>query len=217
MNWIYYAYSAISIISALITAFLAVYTWQRRTAPGAWGFIGLMALTTLWTIGNVMQMHSGFFTQIFWHNSRFACIALIPVPWLVFSWQYDKPQKSFSWRSLAALCVLPGITITVIGYCTLTQRTFETVGWWYWIHTIYSFLLTPDRQFFSWFRVIRQAEAQYRQRECQCLQEEVPCCLSTLHTLTLDLWYGMDYPQQAFHCDRRRFPAEASCNSACLI
>ncbi len=198
MNWIYYAYSAISIISALITAFLAVYTWQRRTAPGAWGFIGLMALTTLWTIGNVMQMHSGFFTQIFWHNSRFACIALIPVPWLVFSWQYDKPQKSFSWRSLAALCVLPGITITVIGYCTLTQRTFETVGWWYWIHTIYSFLLTLIGIFLV-LRVIRQAEAWYRQRGMLVFAGIVlPLLVVTLHTLDWIPWYGMDFTSIAF-------------------
>jgi hypothetical protein len=66
MNWIYHVYSAISILSALITAFLAVYTWQRRTAPGAWGFIGLMALTTLWTN---RECHAacilGFSPQIF--------------------------------------------------------------------------------------------------------------------------------------------------------
>ncbi len=197
-NWVYQAYSLLGILSACITAFLAVYTWKYRTVPGASGFIAFLTITTLWTIGNVMLVNSASSAELFWHNIRFVWIALLPIPWLMFTWQYYDQEKTFSLRSLAALSVLPGITCLVVLHRTFHDKFFDVMNWWYWIHAAYSYFLILLGILFILKAFSRSETWSRRQGFFLLVGIFFPLIVVFLHTFDWIPWYGMDYTSLAF-------------------
>jgi hypothetical protein len=79
MNWLfsstYYFWS--SLLSVLALLFLAIYSWRRRSVPGALPFAVGCAFTALWGVGAILQLTADTIsTQIFWY--KFQGIWVLP-------------------------------------------------------------------------------------------------------------------------------------------
>jgi len=144
--------------SVLVVAGSAVLAWRQRPRPGATAFAVVMVAATWW----VATASVGLFTtdealSVFWGKVEWAGVVSLPVAWLVFALVYTGRSEYVSRRSLAALSVLPAVTLVLAvtnglwhdlvagpptfhaaGSMLLVERSF---GPWYWVHIGYSYLL----------------------------------------------------------------------------
>lgn len=103
------------LVSALLPAALALYTWRHRNVPGATFFALYQAFIALWALFTAIDMaattESG---KIQWHKLE----ALVAIPALVglfcFALEYAKPGKWLTPRNLLLLCLLPFLAIVVM-------------------------------------------------------------------------------------------------------
>ncbi|MFK7804308.1 MAG: histidine kinase N-terminal 7TM domain-containing protein [Anaerolineae bacterium] len=147
--------------TALLTSILAVGSWQRRSM-GTWAnsFTVLLIAAAVWSFGYALEIGlSNLETVILWAKLQYFGIVAAPVAWFTFARQYAGRAKSASnpfesWR--LRLAIIPAITLLLVftneshgliwasteinsagPYSTLVT----TYGGWFWVHSIYSYLL----------------------------------------------------------------------------
>jgi PAS domain S-box-containing protein len=157
MHWQFTLYVLLVIASALISATVAGFLWRRRPAPGATSFCLLSLAVAQWSLAYAFELVSSTFSAaLFWENMEWLGAALAPTLWLVFVLQYTGRVGWLTRRTLALLVVEPLITLLLVWITPLrslvgnnirwnTSGSFsalaETLGPWYWIDIVYSYLL----------------------------------------------------------------------------
>ncbi|MBN1966300.1 MAG: PAS domain-containing protein, partial [Anaerolineae bacterium] len=89
MEWQLNAYVLLMLATASFTAWMTVYVWLRRAAPGARALIVVMAAATLWAFGYALEL--GSTTQdliVFFANVNYFGITALPLAWLAFALNY---------------------------------------------------------------------------------------------------------------------------------
>lgn len=110
MSWAY-AYSPYiwpSLITVLLLLALALYSWQRRTVPGALPFAVGALLGALWGFGSLMEIAAvDAATHIFW--LKFQAVLQLPSVTAItcFVLEYTWPGRWLTRRNLALLMVMP--------------------------------------------------------------------------------------------------------------
>ncbi|NCC31369.1 MAG: PAS domain-containing sensor histidine kinase, partial [Chloroflexia bacterium] len=150
-------YALILIISAFISASLAVYVWQRRASiPSGTLFTLMMLAITTWSLAYGLELASSdFMTMRFWLSVEYFGIATAPVFWLLFTIRYTGGTDWLDdWR-VALLFIVPALTIILnltneLHYFYYTSIELDTSGPfpllalergpWYWFNVIYSYL-----------------------------------------------------------------------------
>lgn len=151
---LYIVYSSTSIAISIVAAFLF---WHRRNAAGAKAMALSMLSAMIWSLGDLLSaLCTGINAKIFWDNTTYIGVVIIPVAWLVYSLQYTKNERYLTRKNLLLLSVIPVITtmliwtnnfhhlfekevsISVAGSLSFTNPTYGT---WFWIHAAYSYTL----------------------------------------------------------------------------
>ncbi len=132
---------------------VALYAWNRRDAPGATAFIGLLCAIGLWSLFSALHVAT---RDAIWSKLRFIPIASVPVTWLVLTLQVTGHAAWLNTRRLVGLFTIPVITqlmIWVNPYGLMWDRypfdlnamgeTTQAVsfGPWFWIYVLYSYIL----------------------------------------------------------------------------
>ena len=154
---IYTLYLTSLILSAAIAVALALYFWRRRHAPGAIPAVCLMLATILWSLGYVLQLGSVELSgQIFATYIQYLGIVTLPVAWLIFSLKYTAFNSWLTRKNLLLLSIIPFTTLILVwtnsfhelvwrGAHLETSGPFiviaKTYAPWFWVHTVYSYLL----------------------------------------------------------------------------
>ena len=157
MYWQYTPYVLPSLVAAAVSAALALYTWQRRPAPGATPFALLMVAVVVWSLGHALELGStDLLTKGFWTKIEFLGVAFVPVMWLAFALQHTGREKWLTTRNLVLLAIEPLVTLLlhwtneVHGLIARDVRLDTsgslpvldfTYGAGFWVHTAYSYLL----------------------------------------------------------------------------
>ncbi len=150
MFWIIFAF----IVSSKCLA-LALYAWRNKDVPAALIFMPFSLLLALWAAGYGMELLSeNITTKLWWGKLQYFGIAPIPAVWFALMLQYAHRTSWLKKRVLAALAVIPTVTLTVIytneahglfwrsaqveawGAITLLELSY---GPWFWVHTVYSY------------------------------------------------------------------------------
>ena len=99
-------------LSALLTAFCALFVWQRRSQPGARAFAMTLAMETLWSTGYTFELASQSLEgKLFWDDVRLlAMVAMMPFT-LLFLWDYEGKAPRRRGTVLAAYMVLPTLAL----------------------------------------------------------------------------------------------------------
>ena len=145
------------LVSALISGWIMIYSWQRGTAPGI-GTLTVMAFAILeWSIGYALEIAGiGLETKVFWGKLQYIGITLVPVSWAAFAYYHTRQGVRSNWRNLAMLMLVPVITV-LLAFTTekhgLLWKTIDTqhvgsfsslavtYGIWFWIYAAYSYIL----------------------------------------------------------------------------
>lgn len=157
MNLEYSPYILPLIIAVLISAFVAVYAWNRRSANGAPALLFLSLAIAEWIVAYAMEVAGvGLSSKLIWGKIQYFGIAFSPYAWLIFSINYSTPSRILSRRTLLFLAAVPAITVLLAlttEWHGLIWQEFHldrqgdfsalgvTHGIWFWIHFAYSYII----------------------------------------------------------------------------
>lgn len=157
MQFQYTPYIIPLIIAALISGWVAVYSWSRRTNLGALALTLLASAVAEWSIGYALEIAGAdLATKVIWGKIQYLGIVLVPLMWVGFAFHHANQAKWLTLRTLVSLSIVPLITF---GLVLTTEKhgmiwseigiartgSFSaldvTYGFWFWIHTLYSYIL----------------------------------------------------------------------------
>jgi PAS domain S-box-containing protein len=146
------------VVTAILLVPLALLLWRRRGAPGVVPLAVLMLGVALWSLAYAFSLAQVTLSaQLFWVNMCYLGIGLVPASWLAFALEYVGLGAWITRRRLALLAIEPLLALTLALSNDLhmlfrsqvrlldvgTYLVLESVlGPAFWLHTIYSYLLT---------------------------------------------------------------------------
>ena len=156
MSWSYTPYSLAPLLAAVSTGALAAYAWSRGTRTGR--IFGLFALAgCLWALCYTLEiLGADLATKLVWAKLSYVGSVAVPVAWLVFTVQYTGREKILTPRLVGLISIIPLTTLLLVlsegshhliwsAVSLDSQGPFQSLGVthgvWFWIHTIYSYLL----------------------------------------------------------------------------
>ena len=144
-------------LSFILTLGLGIYTWNRRTMPGARPFALSMFAAALWATGYGFELALPDLPgKLFWANLQYLSYTSIPVLWLLLCLQFSGNDRWNRPPRLALLLIIPAITLLLIwtnewhglmrrdvhldtsGPVAVIGRTY---GPWAYVHIVYSYVL----------------------------------------------------------------------------
>lgn len=158
MSWQFNLLTLPIIISALIAISLTIYAWRFRTA-GLWvnSFVLLALALATWSIGYVMELTVlELPAKIAWIKFEYLGIVTTPVAWFLFAIQYSGRKRWEGRNYIAAMFIVPAVTLLLVftneahnliwkHYSIVESGPLPFVdveyGFWFWIHSAYSYVL----------------------------------------------------------------------------
>jgi PAS domain S-box-containing protein len=177
MSFAYSPYIIPLLISALISMFVAVYAWMRRSTPSALALFFLALAITEWSLGYVIEIAGADFpTKFLGGKLQYFGIATTPLFWLIFAFTHANLGNRLTFRRIFLLAVIPFITI-ILALTTefhgLIWKEFSVAeyqnfsglavshGLWFWVQSAYSYILLAAGVFIV-FRSIGRMQGLYR-------------------------------------------------------
>ncbi|MEN6328613.1 MAG: histidine kinase N-terminal 7TM domain-containing protein [Syntrophomonas sp.] len=179
MHFQYTPYIWPLIVSAAVTAALAVYAMRHKIVPGAIPFGICMLLTTLWSGSYALEIAGiDLPTKLFWANVQSIAYSLNPVLWLVMVFMFIEREHWVSRRNILILLIIPVITVALAWTNELhglmrqnvsldMEGSFpvivKTYGLWFWIIVAYSYGLNIISEYLLGLS-LRRKSALYREQ-----------------------------------------------------
>ncbi len=143
---------------AALGAYLGIYSWHRRTAPGAKMYAIFMLAMVSYIICYAMEYVSAdLATKIIWSKLEYISPAIVPLAWLGFSFEFTGRARWLSRSKLALLSAMPAITLALVWtneYHGLIWSVIplevgvpfrimlvSTYGAWFWVFWAYNSVL----------------------------------------------------------------------------
>jgi PAS domain S-box-containing protein len=144
-------YAVLLLLAAALAAFIISVAWPRRSAPGAKPLIGFTICIGLWTVTySIHWLTANASARQFWLNATYVGVVFLPVAFLAFALDYTGHGRWLTRRTLAALCVIPVMTLLVLftddgnGLFYGGQRTAGRIfsgGPLFWLNIVYVYSL----------------------------------------------------------------------------
>ena len=150
-------YALILLVSTIISAFVALTVWYRRTSTGGTTLFLLMLAIIEWQLcGAFESIVTSLPAKIFWSKVCYIGSLAAPLLLFVFAIQYTKMEKWLTRKNIALLCTIPAfifiLTLTNewhnliwTSYTPATAPAFNTIiyghGPGFWIMIAYNYLI----------------------------------------------------------------------------
>lgn len=170
-------FSIFLFISALVALTIAVFTWRRRSAPGAKPLFILLITMFIWAGANGLVLEAKDPAwQVFWFNIlTFGAIMGAPAFW-AFGVEFTNRSRWLTQRNILLVSIIPVMSV-ILGWTTDHHGLFYAArdftnklpngdwnfspGPFYWVHIIYSYCISA----FIFILIIRsflQSSSVYR-------------------------------------------------------
>jgi diguanylate cyclase (GGDEF)-like protein/PAS domain S-box-containing protein len=153
-----YTHTVLLLVAGLpLAAYLLWQGWRNRAKPGALPFVVILALSTSWVIGSIFELLSvNLYTKLLWADLQYLPIVFLPVACLAMALDYTGNRAWLTRRNISALSIVPLLSLGLMwtnshhnlmraaawldtdGGHAVIGRTF---GPWFWVHSVYSYLL----------------------------------------------------------------------------
>jgi len=156
MQW---QYSSLVLLATAATEaiLLALFAWRRRHVPYAVPFMLLMLSVALWSLAYVFELVSpDLGIKVLWADIKYIGVVSVPLAWLFFVLMYTKREQWLAFRKIVLFTIIPSITLLLVWtnnlhgliWCSIGQNNSSLSpmpvlahGAWFWVQTIYSYLL----------------------------------------------------------------------------
>ncbi len=145
--------------SSAISAWVALVSYQRRTAQGATALMGIMAALSWWSLAyGVENLGATSAWHLFWADVGYLGVTTVPLLWLLFSLKYTNYQPPLVAKISPLLWLSPLMTIIMVWTNPWHHLMWSTIrlqplygltvqsvehGPYFWIHAVlaYGFIL----------------------------------------------------------------------------
>lgn len=157
MHWENHPFVLLLLTAAAAAVVFALISWRRRRSPGAVPLVVLSLAAGVWQAGYALELLAdGQPNKVFWAQTQYPGIAVIPTAWLAVALQYSGRGSWLTRRNLALLSIMPLATIVLAwtnGYhgliwseITVDASSSLTVlmldhGAFFWGNVIYSYII----------------------------------------------------------------------------
>ncbi|NOH02893.1 MAG: PAS domain S-box protein [Chloroflexi bacterium] len=157
MQFQYSPYVIPLILAALISGWVAVYSWSRRANRGAIALTLLAWAVTEWSLGYALEIAGAdLATKVFWGKSQYLGIVLVPLLWVGFAFHHANQAKWLTYRTILPMSIIPAVTFALVLTTEMHGLVWDKIaitrtgsfsalsvsyGFWFWIHTAYSYIL----------------------------------------------------------------------------
>lgn len=155
MNYDFNIFSAVLLISALISLFIARYSWRLRFQRTGLYLCLLTLATGEWALAAVFEAAAtSIYLKTLWSQISYLGIVATPVFYLLFSWSYSHRDDLISPKSVSILSILPLVTIiiaftngfhhalwTKVGILEADNIGLYDHGVWFYVNMVYSYFL----------------------------------------------------------------------------
>ncbi len=206
MTWHFPIYTPIFILNVVLTLWLAVLVWQRRSVPGAHVFAVMLIASSLWSFSRVMEAGvNEVWAKMFWGKFEYFGTVVVSPAWFVFTCYYSYQLKRFPRRFSVLLAIIPLITLSLtwtneshhLIWTTITPTDNPEIlsyghGTWFWIAVLYNYSLLMSG-IWNLLRALRASPKKYRsQAKSLLLGSFAPIIGNGLYLLGLSPIKGMD-------------------------
>ena len=146
------------VITAAISAGLALYSRRRHLTAGTGWFALLMFAVSVWSLSYALELNSGNLSgKLFWSKVEYLGITTIPTLWFAFALQYTGRERWLTRRNWLVLSIEPIITLLLVWtnevHGLIWQSTeldtsgpfvmldITSYGAFFWVHVAYSYVL----------------------------------------------------------------------------
>ena len=214
MNWHYHHYSLLYFSSAAISLWLFFYGWQRRQQRAASPFLTFTIGIFIWAFAKGVEAISLTLAEkIFWANMQYFGAVVIPVAWLIFTFQYTGRASYINKRSVLLLSLIPALTV-ILAWTNdyhglirtdvslrndgLFPQLARTFGLWFNLHLVYSYTLTGIGVLLIFNLFIKSNRIYRRQATVLLLGALTPWVTNILYFLRVSPLDLMDFTPTAF-------------------
>jgi PAS domain S-box-containing protein len=111
----FYFYQVSMVFSLIASLMIAALMWPRRRYPGAPAMIALAGATFVWTLGFLLEAHSGTLgRQLLFNNIGYLGLMAVPVAWFVFAIRYTNIGHRIRGWKTGFFCLIPAATTALI-------------------------------------------------------------------------------------------------------
>ena len=155
MPIINHPYLILLIVSAIISAGLAISTLKFRPTMGTRSFAVLNSAVALWAFVSIFEVSSmDPLTKSFSYHLKYTFIVIVPVAWLTFGLYYSNRTRHLQLKFLLLMLVVPIITLLMVATNGYHHMMFTATLWhesprfvllerqfgpWFWVHTVYCY------------------------------------------------------------------------------
>jgi PAS domain S-box-containing protein len=194
-------YAGLLVVSAVLSAALAVVAWRRRPTPGATSLAMLMAALAYWAAAYALEIVSNDLdAKLFWARMQYLSILAVPTLWLIFVLQFSGHTRWLTRGKLAALAVVPGLTLCLIwtrpgqswlyrlvsiqvsGSVSLLAVTYGPL---FWLQAFYSYILVVFASVLVFMAFLRGGALQRAQNGAVLVGALVPLVGNALYVFGL--------------------------------
>jgi len=145
------------VIAGLLAAGVSGYAWRHRQTRSAIPFAILSTAIAGWTIGYACQLTAvDIDAKRIFANIEYIGITIVPIAWLIFTVDFSNNESWLHRKYFGLLMMVPSITILlawtdpfhglVRTHVGLEDKggyvlAITEYGSWFWVHTIYSYVL----------------------------------------------------------------------------
>jgi PAS domain S-box-containing protein len=164
-------------ISTAISTAIALFVWQRRSAPGTTPFVLSMLAAAEWSLAYALSLVSPSLAgKVFWIKVRYIGIVTVPTAWLTFALLQTGLGKWVTRRTLILLLIEP-LAILLLVWTNEWHKLYWAdihlveegpivgidvlPGLFYWIHVAYSYLLVATSSLL-FVRMVIRSPSPYR-------------------------------------------------------
>jgi PAS domain S-box-containing protein len=151
-------YAILLVITAAISAALALYSRRRYLAARTGWFALLMLAVSVWSLSYALELSNDSLSgKLFWSKVEYLGITTIPALWLAFALQYTGRERWLTRRNRFLLAIEPIVTLLLVWtnefHGLIWQSTkldtsgsfamldIKLYGAFFWVHVAYSYVV----------------------------------------------------------------------------
>ncbi|OGP92371.1 MAG: hypothetical protein A2156_14940 [Deltaproteobacteria bacterium RBG_16_48_10] len=213
MHW-QYSSLVLLVTAATVAILFILFAWRRRHVPYTVPFMLLMLSVALWSLAYVFELGSpdpGI--KVLWANIKYIGVVSVPLTWLFFVLMYTKREQWLAFRKIVLFTIIPFITLLLVWTNNLHGLIWSSIGQnnsslspmpvlahgaWFWVHTIYSYLLLLLASLLVLEALIRSSHLYRHQTVGLLISVLAPWTGIVLHIIGLTPLSDMDMTPFAF-------------------